>query len=408
MKAIVIGASIGGLATALALERLGLEVQLLERGRGPMHGRGAGLGIDLGVMEALVGKTAAEKMPRLRLEGRALHQGPDWSGRRERDFTSCLESGGSVVSTWDDLYTTLLSELTSPIGYGVSASGMVCGDSPVVIDQDQERHAGDLIVGADGHNSIARSAVNTSPSPEYSGYFLWRGFLEADQPSEEAAAFFLDGRLHIFAKKPFHLVVYEVPGLSPDRRRLNWGWYAAVSDLERAAILVRSEINERAMVIESNRLSSEDAENWSARAEAIWPESFSRLIQETVAARRMFGNAIYEWAGSPIVGGAVALVGDAAHLMSPITGAGARFALRDALILAGALRSVGTANSLSQALRIYESSTVRAAAANVVVARSWALEALAAHPVMSKLEVTTLRRPKILDRTSPRGDQEHG
>lgn len=382
--AIVVGGSIGGLAAAVVLRRQGFAVRVVERAKGPPVDRGAGLGLDPGLTTAAIGP-AAETIPHIRLTGRTLHQAPPFDGKPPAFVQSSRDPGGLVVSSWAHLHAALSSAFDGSVEYGRTVSGVELAQGRATVAfADGERAGAMLVIGADGHDSAVRRVVAPAARPTYSGYMLWRGFVDETAIEPGLAARFMDGTLHVFARRPFHLVAYAVPGPDGVARRLNWGWYAAVADTERAAMTARAGLAEGTMVLPATALDPGDRSNWVARAAEVWPADWAALVAATAAAGAMFGNAIHDLAPTALSAGPVALAGDAGHLLSPITGSGARLALEDAVVLEECLERYADAldepGALAEVLAIYGRERVRVGEAGVTSARRWAREALEAEP----------------------------
>jgi 2-polyprenyl-6-methoxyphenol hydroxylase-like FAD-dependent oxidoreductase len=330
MRAVVVGGSIAGLSAARLLERSGVETLVLEEGDGAMQDRGAGLGLDPALVAAVLGHDVDPELPQLRLRGRVLHGGCDSAQ------APVLDIGEHRVTTWQHLHAALRRGL----GVTVRTAAQVCGVRPggghwEVLTRQGEVCQADLVIGADGHRSAVRRHVEPAAQPRYCGYLLWRGMVAADALDDEVRATFLDGYLHLRPAPGHHFVCYEVPAATAHGpRRLNWGWYTAASLAARDALLQRAGMQQDTMIVPPARLAAEDRDAAVERAAVTWPRPWARLVAQTAAAGGLFVNAIHEFVADVVVREPVVLLGDAAHLLSPITGSGAAQAMRDALALA--------------------------------------------------------------------------
>ena len=141
--------------------------------------------------------------------------------------------------------------------------------------------------------------------------------------------------LHIAVSDGHQMVAYPVPG-----RLLNWGWYYGVDEAalarfcaDRRGVFVEGTLAPGSMSPETMRLVAESIGVWSGPSRA--------LADDVLASDCVAIHPIYEYASPRLANGAACLVGDAAHLASPITGAGGRLAMIDAIVLADALEQVG-------------------------------------------------------------------
>jgi len=138
--------------------------------------------------------------------------------------------------------------------------------------QDGRAIEADLVVGADGHRSVVRRHVDPQAVPQYAGYLLWRGMVDADAVGAEARSQFLDRHLHLLPRPGHHIVVYEVPPARPGGpRRLNWGWYVKASPARRQALVQRAGLPPDWLIVPPSRLHANDRHGAVALAAATWP-----------------------------------------------------------------------------------------------------------------------------------------
>jgi salicylate hydroxylase len=191
------------------------------------------------------------------------------------------------------------------------------------------REHGDLIVGADGVWSALRPLCGGDAESRFSGELAWRATINAG--SEAGAGFTAltsADCVTTFLHPGFHLVAYPVrsgaafnlvaftPGQSIGR---TWGGNADPAMLARA---LRGTAPARRALVEK------------AGARTVWPV-------HTVDARR-------PWTRS----GRLALIGDAAHAMTPFAAQGAAMAIEDAATLA--MLVAAPPGNMAQALSKWE------------------------------------------------------
>ncbi|WP_206538950.1 FAD-dependent oxidoreductase [Nocardiopsis lucentensis] len=92
-------------------------------------------------------------------------------------------------------------------------------------------------------------------------------------------------------------------------------------------------------------------ESLERAAESKWDAPWRTGVVETIRDRSVIATPISEYLPERVVDGRVALVGDAAHAQTPMTGAGFEEAVIDAAALA---RELGGADDLGAALQRYE------------------------------------------------------
>ena len=312
----VVGAGIGGLATAAFLRRAGLDATVYEQA--PVLGEvGAGL---------VVAPNTARLLRRLpssfRLEAAGVVLETGWEFRRWADGTvlfaqrlgeACARRYGEY--TWTVHRADLLAVLQSALAPGTVRLGRRCtgvtqdADGVTLTFGSGGPARADLVVAADGIHSVLRGYVTTAGEPRESGLCAWRTLVPA-------------GAAPPFARRPVqtlwlghrrHLVHYPVSG----GRLIN---IVAFSPAGRGEL-----------------------ESWSATGRvadlagefAGWDPRLGELI---AAATRVGRWSVLDRSPLPRwVRGRVALLGDAAHPMLPFYAQGAGQAIEDAAALAACL-----------------------------------------------------------------------
>ncbi len=301
--AIVVGAGIGGVTAAVALQRCGWQVTVLERA--PELGEvGAGISVwpsAVAVLEAIgvkgVEKAAAVSKP---------------AGMRTPDGRWVVAAADLGVEIPVMIHRAQLHDLitaefgpavTVRTGYDVTT--ITQDDAGVTINDDLR---GDLVVAADGIRSTIRTTLAPDHrGPQYSGYTAYRGIadVEIDDGGGETwgrgqrfgFARLIDGRIY---------------------------WYATA--------------NQPA------------GQSGGPKAFSDWHDPIPEILAGTEA---VLQNDIYDLALPlvPFAQGRVVLLGDAAHAMTPNLGRGACSAIEDAGALA---RHLDESTDLSTALARYD------------------------------------------------------
>jgi 2-polyprenyl-6-methoxyphenol hydroxylase-like FAD-dependent oxidoreductase len=298
-RAIVIGAGVGGLAAGLALQRRGWQVEIIERAAA-LENVGAGLGIAPNALKALDRLGVGHRLREFAaLEGTAGVQRPNgrWIIRAD---TAVAEAryGDPTIAVHRAALVTLLAEALEPgtLRLGLAASDV---DAPAgrVVAADGARTA-ELVVAADGlHSPVRRKLFPDHPGPVYTGVTSWRFLVpcppRAPEPSEtwgNGQVFGVvrlgDGRIYCYATAPA-----PAGQTAPDEKvelvRHFGGWHDPIPELVAAGEdVLRTDI---------------------------------RCLDRPLP-------RFHE--------GKVALLGDAAHAMTPNLGQGACQAIEDALVLA--------------------------------------------------------------------------
>jgi 2-polyprenyl-6-methoxyphenol hydroxylase-like FAD-dependent oxidoreductase len=185
-RAIVIGAGIGGLSSAIALRRLGMEVLVYER-QPQLTEVGSGLTLWTNAMRALdqlgVGGAIAERGARV---DEIRNWNYDGGPLKTLPIARVAEKYGQAAY---GLHRADLQQgLAGALPEGSIRRGMTCigyrqdADGVTGLFDDGSEDHGALLVGADGLASAVRTTMLGQAPPRYAGYTCWRSsaFLEHD------------------------------------------------------------------------------------------------------------------------------------------------------------------------------------------------------------------------------------
>lgn len=349
MKISVVGGSIGGLTAALVLRDLGHVVNVYERSPHELAQRGAGIGLlpetsryltDVAKVDINDISISTSRIRYLARDNSVLHE-------TEHHYR---------FSSWNTVYRQLLSCL-KPGDYHLGHEMTQWSDtnsSPVSISfANGTTVESDLVVFADGVNSMARAQLLPGSQPRYSGYIAWRGMVPESEVSASAREVLDDAiTYHVYANS--HILVYPIPGLDgevePGKRLINYVWYRNYStggDLED----LLTDINgvQRDVSLPPGAVAAHHVAEMKAHAAARLPSAIAEIITRTA---EPFLQVVFDLSIPHMNFGNTCLLGDAANLGRPHAAAGTAKAADDAWALGDALTST---SNLQEALALYNS-----------------------------------------------------
>lgn len=326
-RAIIIGGGIGGITTAIALQRVGIEAIVFERAE-KIQEVGSGLPLWTNALRAL---HTLELSLLVETLGLSVTTGKvtDWRGNILIDVNTkeLLQTLGiiNMVVHRAELLAALLKVLDNRFLYlGATCIGFTQDATGVTAHFADGKDAhGDLLIGADGLHSHIRSQLFGASTPRYAGYTCWRGIAHTSRRDIETWAW---GKGYQFGVTPMtHNRAY---------------WFA----------------QRYAPEGEHDRPHGKKGELLHLFHD--WHDPIPQIIEATEE-HDILRNDVYEgkhlahWSR-----GRVALLGDAAHAMTPNLGQGACMAIEDAVELASCLAA---GKDISTALHTYEMRRVRRA-----------------------------------------------
>ena len=328
-RLIVVGAGIGGLATAIALKPTDVEVAVLEQAP------------DLSKVELGTGVTL---WPNAMLVLDKLGVG---DAVRERGaILNCFEQrtrGGRLLTRWRtdemgrrvgaplcgvnraDLHAALAEQGGNAVRTGARVEGFTSsGDTVEVNVEGGHVETGDALIGADGLESVIRKQLLGDKPLRHAGLIMWRATMDRLDPEitpgvDFSAWWGAGAKFIVFRSGPerwtMEAAVTAPPGEQdpPDQTRLIHERFAGFADPVHAIIDVAGE----GPIFRTDVFDRPPDDKWGA--------------------------------------GRVTLLGDAAHPMTFAVGQGAAQALEDALAVADAVAAPG---DLEAALRAYEQTRI--------------------------------------------------
>ncbi|MFI6323716.1 FAD-dependent monooxygenase [Nonomuraea sp. NPDC050556] len=313
-RAVVIGGGIGGLTAGVALHQRGWDVTVMERAE-KIEPVGSGLAIAANALKALDVIGLGDEVRKLSsIQGMAGIQSADgrWITHTTED-TAHERYGDSIVMM---LRATLTELLLDALPNGALRLGAEVREIPDA----------DLVVAADGiHSATRKKLFPEHPGPVYSGTTAWRVLVpKPDRPLQTTETW---GRGMVVGVMPLagDLVYMYATDVLPA------GTVFPKRQDERTEQDERAEQHERA---EQEERAEQDERAELLRRFGGWHDPIPALLESADNARIIRNDVYYLDTPLPAMHqGNIALLGDAAHPMTPNLGQGACQAIEDAVVL---------------------------------------------------------------------------
>jgi 2,6-dihydroxypyridine 3-monooxygenase len=344
----VLGGSMIGLTAGLVLRDLGCQVDVYERSRVPLEGRGVGIVLhpatvryllDNRLLDLSAVSTSAAYHRYLADDGLVLTQ-----DARRHHFTGYNTLYGTLLQAFGREHYHLDHEAT-----GITRTG----DEVEIAFASGERATADLLLGADGVSSFVRRAMVPDVQPRYGGYVAWRGVVDEKHLTPETFAA-LDDSLTYYVRPGTHALTYPIPNydgaVEPGRRLMNLVWYRNVPAGEPLADLLTDRSGrQREVSLPPGAVRDEHLEDFRRTAVEQLPPAIAEVALKSA---EPFLQVMVDVEVSRMAFGRTCLVGDAAFSVRPHAAAATAKGADDVWALAAALERSG--GDVGEALRLWE------------------------------------------------------
>ncbi|MGW6062514.1 FAD-dependent monooxygenase [Streptomyces sp. NPDC055189] len=364
-KVAVVGGSISGCAAALAAHRGGAdEITVYERTTGQLASRGVGLAVHTSRYNELesAGYLDAD-MPWVQLERRRWYV-------RDGSATGPLgrQIGAMPFSfrtyNWGPLWRELRDRAPGSVVFrsGVAVQEVRHGRDGAEVDTADGTERVDLVIGADGYRSVVREAAFPAVRPAYAGYLAWRGAFPADRLSDPELWAEEDCVYVVFPGG--HALIYRIPD-GMGGHRVNWLLYTTPPpDLD---LGLGHDLRLTGPAgLAPGKLTEALSSHLAYVCDDLLPPYWRDLVRATTP-EELFLQPMYDFTAPRYSTGRLLLMGDAATVARPHTGAGAVKALQDATVLES---SLVTATTWPDALDTYGTDRTAVGGAMVDLGRS--------------------------------------
>lgn len=361
MEISIIGGGIGGLCTAIALQKKGYHVKIFEKSAEILP-LGAGLALSANAIKALTDIGIAEEIIR---EGKILTS------------LSILDQRGKIITCRDTkklyskygvdnftihratLLQILLEKLLPETLYlGHTFKSLKQTNDKVEVEFENGRKVlTDFLIAADGIHSGVRKALVPDLKPRYSGYTCWRAVIDKTPIN------FMDDN---FSETWGGGGRFGIVPLSQNKIY----WYACINASQ----------------------GNSDLKNFQTIDLAKIFRSFHHPINEIISLTnnsQLIHNDIIDLPPlSQFAFGRVVLIGDAAHATTPNMGQGACQAIEDALVIS---KCIGGKGEVKASLKKFEHQRLKRT--RKITETSWRIGKIAQlqNPILCKIRDTALR-----------------
>ncbi|WP_306259242.1 FAD-dependent monooxygenase [Pararhizobium sp. IMCC21322] len=318
----IIGGSIAGCTAAILMRKAGHQVEIFERSKRGLIGRGGGVTTTSDMLRQLAELDIIdEDFPSSPYSELHMSKVSDEDG----DLGRCplIRALDMNCVHWSGLWENMRKRIPDDIykrGYElVSAENR---DDDVVLQfQNGEIVTADLVLFADGYNSLGRKLMFPEIGLEYRGYSVWRGVVPESE-IENGDQLSIHPRFS-FRDQQGSFICYMIPDRDGSNeigeRQFNWACYLPVADAELAWFMTDKDGKQRTGTISAGSMRQDQDDELKALAKAQLPAYYSKIIGQSQ------NNQLQQIYTSQLPAyrkGRMCLIGDAGIMVQPLTGAG--------------------------------------------------------------------------------------
>ena len=320
----IVGGSIAGCSAAILLLKEGYDVTVFERSNKALVGRGGGIGTSTELIEEIM------KI-----------------GLVDQDFTSLQINempfiGKSKISEsfgkrawslpinfrvfqWNELWKNLrikVPDTSYRAGTKIINATVLDNGKVELIAEHGFRDEFDLVLFADGYNSLGRKLLFPESRLKYRGYVLWRGLLPEE--AMEPAGPLKDEILRLsYAGNQGHTVMYYIPNqegsVKKGERVFNWAAYISIPESELDTLMTDHEGRLRYGTLPPGALKQENTSKLKDFIGKNIPAHYAEIIKKTIDS---YIQVIYTLDLESYYKDKMCLIGDAGMVIQPFTGSG--------------------------------------------------------------------------------------
>jgi 2-polyprenyl-6-methoxyphenol hydroxylase-like FAD-dependent oxidoreductase len=343
VRVVIVGGSIVGCAAAAALADVGADVVVLERSTGELRTRGSGLVLPAALVAQLRARElVSASMPAATVRTRhwVVKDGSSRLGR-----TVWEQPFGVTAVSWSGLFGELRRRVADErYRSGCEVVGVRQSGAGVLVSlADGSSETADLVLAADGYRSQVRRLIQPRVQLSYSGYVIWRGWVDESAGLISDVDAFAE-RMNTFGFHRGHGNLWVIPSRASGRRghrQVAWNVYDPLDAAPFRSSLTAHDGAIRALP------PGGCTDKHVTYLRQLAREQFPGAVVEAIAATSQpLMTPVYDLRVESMAVGAIALAGDAAMVIRPVTGSGATKGLQDVLTLADRAAVGGSVESV--------------------------------------------------------------
>ncbi|CAN5285281.1 FAD binding domain-containing protein [soil metagenome] len=324
-KIAIVGASIGGCATALILQQAHYNVSIYEqRFSNAMVDRGEGIMLPNALLATLIEQGLVDSHFPAKLIKERVHLSYDAKNDKERIITT--HPHFAVATHWASLYNSLHNCLPDKIYYNSKVTGVSKDKQVTLTFNHHEEYDFDIVIFADGYFSLGRKFLFPAVRPEFAKYIAWRGTLSRIDAETLAQ---LAEKVLYYGYDKGHLLIYAIPDVNAENPQkdllVNWVLYETIDSKHPLTHDYRAQDNITAEAMSKNYI-----DYLHDMAKKHFPPFARNIVFET---EKPYIQAIYDAYIPEYFVENIGVIGDASIVSRPHVGAGAVKALQDALAM---------------------------------------------------------------------------